>query len=132
MSFKVASAATALLGTAMAAQKINYTLTGYNDLAITPQMGWDNWNALGCDVSEDLLLDTANKMVHIGLRDVGYNYVILDDCWNTGRYENGSLRPDAGESSSPVGVLTHHTLTPPQTSSPRASNTSRMPFTLST
>lgn len=45
-------------------------------------------------MSEDLLLGTANKMVDIGLRDAGYQYVVLDDCWSNGRYENGSLRPD--------------------------------------
>ena len=39
----------------------------YNGLAITPQMGWDNWNAFGCDVSEDLLLSTAQAMVDYGL-----------------------------------------------------------------
>ena len=43
----------------------------YNGLAITPQMGWDNWNAFGCDVNEELLLNTAQKMVDYGLRDLG-------------------------------------------------------------
>ena len=65
-----------------------------NKLAATPQMGWDNWNAYGCDVSEELLLSTGKKMVDLGLRDLGYYYVILDDCWSNGRYDNGSLRPD--------------------------------------
>ena len=54
----------------------------------------DNWNSFGCDVSEDLLLGTAKKIVTLGLKDAGYDYIILDDCWSTGRYENGSLRPD--------------------------------------
>ncbi|KAF2765422.1 glycoside hydrolase [Teratosphaeria nubilosa] len=65
-----------------------------NALAATPQMGWDNWNAFGCEVSEDLLLGTAQRMVELGLRDVGYQYVILDDCWSDGRYPNKTLRPD--------------------------------------
>lgn len=43
----------------------------YNGLAITPQMGWDNWNAFGCDIDEELLLNTAQKMVDYGLRDLG-------------------------------------------------------------
>ena len=43
----------------------------YNGLAITPQMGWDNWNAFGCKVDEELLLNTAQKMVDYGLRDLG-------------------------------------------------------------
>jgi len=48
-----------------------------NGLARTPPMGWNNWNSLGCDVSESLLLDTAQVLVHSGLRDIGYNYVVL-------------------------------------------------------
>ncbi|KAH8683139.1 glycoside hydrolase family 27 protein [Tricladium varicosporioides] len=67
-----------------------------NGLAITPQMGWDNWNALGCDVSEELLVQTANLIVDYGLKDLGYQYVILDDCWSIGRNasNNGSLVAD--------------------------------------
>lgn len=67
------------------------TSLSYNGLTITPAMGWDNWNAFGCSVSEELLLGTAQKMVDYGLRDLGYLYVILDDCWSAGRAENGSL-----------------------------------------
>jgi alpha-galactosidase len=36
---------------------------------------------LGCEVSESLILDTAQIIIDSGLRDVGYNYVVLDDCW---------------------------------------------------
>jgi len=54
----------------------------------------NNWNALGCDVSESLLLDTSTKLVDSGLRDVGYNYVVLDDCWSDGRDENEFLKVD--------------------------------------
>lgn len=45
----------------------------------------NNWNSLGCEVSESLLLDTSAKLVSLGLRDIGYNYVVLDDCWSDGR-----------------------------------------------
>ncbi|KAL3417557.1 glycoside hydrolase family 27 protein [Phlyctema vagabunda] len=65
-----------------------------NGLARTPQMGWNNWNSLGCDVSESLLLDTAQQLVDSGLRDVGYNYVVLDDCWSAGRGADGYLNID--------------------------------------
>lgn len=43
----------------------------YNGLAPTPAMGWDNWNAFGCKVNQDLLLSTAQKIVDFGLRDLG-------------------------------------------------------------
>lgn len=79
------AAATALLASYSEA-------ASYNGLAITPQMGWDNWNAFGCEVSEELLLGTAQKIVDYGLRDLGYRYVILDDCWSAGRTPNGTLQ----------------------------------------
>ncbi|CAI4880383.1 AHL_G0017770.mRNA.1.CDS.1 [Saccharomyces cerevisiae] len=57
----------------------------YNGLGLTPQMGWDSWNTFACDVSEQLLLDTADRISDLGLKDMGYKYVILDDCWSSGR-----------------------------------------------
>ncbi|KAI4190362.1 MAG: hypothetical protein LQ348_003670 [Seirophora lacunosa] len=70
--------------------------TSYNGLAKTPQMGWDNWNAYGCEIDAATLLETAQKMVDFGLRDLGYNYVILDDCWsNMQRSDDGSLVANA-------------------------------------
>ena len=65
-----------------------------NGLARTPQMGWNNWNSLGCDVSQDLLLRTAKILLDSGLRDVGYNYVVLDDCWQGERSESGHITID--------------------------------------
>ena len=47
--------------------------SSYNGLALTPAMGWDNWNAFGCMVSEELILTTAQKIVDFGLRDLGRN-----------------------------------------------------------
>lgn len=60
-------------------------------------MGWDNWNAFGCSVSESLLLGTATLIQKYGLQDLGYHYVVLDDCWSVGRNasNNNSLIYDA-------------------------------------
>ncbi|KAF2177860.1 glycoside hydrolase family 27 protein [Zopfia rhizophila CBS 207.26] len=68
--------------------------SSYNGLNLVPQMGWNNWNAFHCDVNESLLLSTAQAMVNFGLRDLGYNYVVLDDCWSIGRDAGGNLVPD--------------------------------------
>lgn len=65
-----------------------------NGLARTPQMGWNNWNSLGCDVSQSLLLDTSRVLLDSGLRDVGYKYVVLDDCWSDGRGSDGYINAD--------------------------------------
>lgn len=47
--------------------------SSYNGLALTPAMGWDNWNAFGCKVSQELIITTAQKIVELGLRDLGRN-----------------------------------------------------------
>ncbi|KAK9489514.1 glycoside hydrolase superfamily [Lipomyces doorenjongii] len=65
-----------------------------NDLAVTPQMGWNNWNAFACSVNEHLLLSTAEKLNVVGLRDAGYKYIVLDDCWSVGRDGKGNLQYD--------------------------------------
>ncbi|CAI4888568.1 AHL_G0031480.mRNA.1.CDS.1 [Saccharomyces cerevisiae] len=49
----------------------------YNGLGLTPQMGWDSWNTFACDVSEQLLLDTADRISDLGLKDMGYNTPVL-------------------------------------------------------
>ncbi|KAF2762431.1 alpha-galactosidase [Pseudovirgaria hyperparasitica] len=65
--------------------------SSYNGLSLTPRMGFNNWNAFHCDVNETLLLSTAKAMVDYGLRDLGYDHIILDDCWSVGRNETGYL-----------------------------------------
>ncbi|CRK42655.1 hypothetical protein BN1708_008834 [Verticillium longisporum] len=68
----------------------------FDGLADTPPMGWNNWNAFACDVSEHLLLSTSERVVSLGLRDLGYNTVVLDDCWQdpAGRDAKGKVQPD--------------------------------------
>ena len=68
--------------------------SSYNGLNLVPQMGWNTWNAFHCDVDEDLLLNTAQNLIDYGLRDLGYNYISLDDCWSIGRNSSGFLVED--------------------------------------
>jgi len=68
---------------------------GYNGLAATPPMGWNDYNAYGLDVTEDLVRATADTMVSSGLRDAGYRYVTIDDGWMApARDAYGELQPD--------------------------------------
>lgn len=71
--------------------------SSYNGLALTPQMGWNDWNAFGCNINESILLDNARAMVDYGLRDLGYKYVVLDDCWSSGRNSSGHLVEDSNK-----------------------------------
>ena len=54
-------------------------------LAATPPMGWNSWNKFGCHVSEDLIRQMADAMVKSGMKDAGYQYVVIDDCWQVER-----------------------------------------------
>jgi alpha-galactosidase len=65
-----------------------------NGLGLTPQMGWNSWNAYNCDVNSDKIKQAIDAMVVFGLRAYGYEYVNIDDCWSMGRDENGVLIPD--------------------------------------
>src|SRR5271157_1935572 len=66
-----------------------------NTLAATPPMGWNSWNKFGCNVSEDLIRQTADAMVASGMKDAGYQYVVIDDCWQVERDSNGNIVVDA-------------------------------------
>ena len=63
-------------------------------LAMTPPMGWNSWNKFGCNVSEDLIKTMADAMVSSGMKDAGYQYVVIDDCWQVDRDANGNIVAD--------------------------------------
>jgi alpha-galactosidase len=65
----------------------------FEDLAATPPMGWNSWNHFGCDVDERLIRETAEAMVASGMREAGYEFVNIDDCWHGERDERGFIRP---------------------------------------
>lgn len=61
----------------------------------TPPMGWNSWNTFGKDINEWLIFDTADKITETGLAALGYEYLVIDDCWSLKeRDENGRLVPD--------------------------------------
>ncbi len=64
-------------------------------LALTPPMGWNSWNHFGCNVSDSLIRGTADAMVTSGMRDVGYRYVVIDDCWQVSRDSKGTIVADS-------------------------------------
>jgi alpha-galactosidase len=63
-------------------------------LAPTPPMGWNSWNHFGCNVSEATLKGAADAMVSSGMKAAGYQYVVVDDCWQGSRDENGFISAD--------------------------------------
>jgi alpha-galactosidase len=68
-----------------------------NGLARTPAMGFNNWNAMHCraEFNDQMVRQIADLFVSKGLKDAGYTYVNLDDCWALpNRDAAGNLVPD--------------------------------------
>ncbi len=62
-----------------------------------PQMGFNNWNSTHCrdEFDEAMIRGIADKFISLGLKDAGYRYVNIDDCWaNWQRGADGSLQPN--------------------------------------
>jgi alpha-galactosidase len=80
-----------LLLTGLVAQENNLPS---RNLALTPPMGWNSWNKFACNVSEDMIRSMADAMVKSGMKDAGYQYVNIDDCWQVSRDANGNIVAD--------------------------------------
>jgi len=77
-----------------------------NGLARTPPMGWNSWNKFGCKgLNEKVVRDTADAMASNGMKDAGYQFVIIDDCWQTGRDAAGNIVADAERFPSGIKAL---------------------------
>ena len=60
-----------------------------------PPMGWNSWNTFGEEINESLIREAADAIVKSGLKDAGYEYVIIDDCWALReRGRDGRMVPD--------------------------------------
>ena len=80
-----------VLVTGLSAQGNNTTSSA---LALTPPMGWNSWNKFACNVSEDMIKGMADAMVKSGMKDAGYQYLNIDDCWQVSRDSNGNIVAD--------------------------------------
>jgi hypothetical protein len=65
-----------------------------NGLALTPQMGWNTWNIFGCDINEAKIMSAARSLKNLGLIELGYKYLVIDDCWALKQRVNGRLQED--------------------------------------
>ncbi len=64
-------------------------------IAPVPPMGWNSWNSFGWNISDELIRTTADFFAESGLKDAGYEYIIIDDCWSEKQRDaNGRLVPD--------------------------------------
>jgi alpha-galactosidase len=76
-----------------------------NGLALTPPMGWNSWNRFACNVTEDLVKSAADAIVSTGMKDAGYEYIVIDDCWQVSRDAAGNIVADAKTFPSGIKAL---------------------------
>ena len=78
----------------------------FTDLALTPPMGWNSWNKFACDgINEKTIEKIADAMVSSGMKNAGYEYVVIDDCWQIGRDSIGNIIADPKKFPSGIKAL---------------------------
>jgi len=95
--FASAPACSSDSGRVSAEKDDDFPLPLASGMAPLPPMGWNSWNKFQCNISEDFIKRTADAMVSTGMKDAGYQYINIDDCWSiesAARDANGALQPD--------------------------------------
>lgn len=77
----------------------------YDKLALTPPMGWNSWNKFACEINEAKIREVADAMVTSGMKDAGYQYIVIDDCWHGKRDSLGFIHPDPERFPSGIKAL---------------------------
>src|SRR6187402_1505681 len=54
----------------------------FEGLVPTPPMGFNTWNTFASKIDEYMVREIADAMVKNGMRDAGYNYIVIDDTWS--------------------------------------------------
>ncbi len=80
----------------------------FEGLAQTPPMGWNSWNKFACNIDETIIRGIADRMVETGLRDAGYVYINLDDCWHGQRDSLGFITADPVKFPSGIKALSDY------------------------
>ncbi|MGM8225452.1 glycoside hydrolase family 27 protein [Cellvibrio sp. ARAG 10.3] len=85
---------TTLLSIALLAMTFgaNASAKKFEELGQTPPLGWNSWNTFACDVNEKLIREMADAMVASGMKDAGYEYINIDDCWHGERDKDGKIQ----------------------------------------
>ncbi|KZP14578.1 glycoside hydrolase family 27 protein [Athelia psychrophila] len=80
-----------------------------NGVQKTPAMGFNTWNRFACNISSELIRETASTMKTLGFLDAGYTYINIDDCWLTAEREaDGTLQVDSTKFPEGMNNLTSY------------------------
>ena len=82
---------------------------GSTILAATPPMGWNSWNKFACNgLNESVVKAQADAFITSGMKDAGYQYVNLDDCWMDGRDSSGKFKWNTSKFPSGIPALAEY------------------------
>ena len=95
----------ALLYTATATATAGAAGQPFEQLALTPPMGWNSWNKFACKINEQIIRAAADAMASNGMKDAGYQYINIDDCWQGERDSQGFVQADAKKFPSGIKAL---------------------------
>ncbi len=73
--------------------------------ALTPPMGWNSWNKFAGNVDEQIVRAMADAMATNGMKDAGYQYINIDDCWQGQRDAQGFIQPSPAKFPSGIKAL---------------------------
>jgi len=79
-----------------------------NGLALTPPMGWNSWNKFGCEINENVVRETADVIIASGMREAGYRFIVIDDCWQVERDSRGDIVVDGKAFPSGMAALAEY------------------------
>jgi alpha-galactosidase len=62
-----------------------FRIVAGEEIALTPQMGWNSWNCFGTSITQEKAVRAARALVALGLDQHGWTYVNIDDGWQGSR-----------------------------------------------
>ena len=77
----------------------------WENLALTPPMGWNSWNTFRLEINEDVVKGIADVFIEKGFKDAGYRFIVIDDGWQIDRDEAGNIIPDNNKFPSGIKAL---------------------------
>lgn len=80
----------------------------WDDLALTPPMGWNSWNTFRLEINEEVVKGIADAFIEKGLKDAGYEYIVIDDGWQISRDEEGNIIANPEKFPSGIQALTEY------------------------
>ncbi|RLD84239.1 MAG: glycoside hydrolase family 27 protein [Bacteroidetes bacterium] len=83
----------------------NISAQSNKKLALTPPMGWNSWNMFEGDITEEIVKGIADAFVSSGLKNAGYEYILIDDVWQGGRDNQNRMIPDPKKFPSGIKAL---------------------------